>query len=430
MRGDWPVTSLSLDEWARVFGWHPYHFWGMADQGALKVTAQCDSVVYGYAWQDTQLAGRYEITQAIARAEALLAQQLGYRVGPVYTDATLPWPRLGDARLQRGGAWQADGRWLAVNLPEGEIQDLGVEARTSIGTAAVTLSDPDGDGADDRFTVTIATSVTDTDEIAIYFQATDRLNSDPVSERYRIRPVDVTISGGTATIRGASWLLVKPIWSEGFTKAPRDPAAAGTLATAVEVYRRYTNADSTAVTSSQAVITWETRPCHGWWCCCGCQDVSSAYSGSPYDPNAVAQAVARAGIRNARIGLVHAAEAAYDATTGVWSSLDWAVCTEPDRVTVRYLAGRPLTNGRVDSALAQVTARLAAAELGRPICSCDVANRELARWQFDRARVGGANDEQYAISPSDLDNPFGTRMGHIQAWQYVQKQQRLRGFTI
>lgn len=428
MRGDWPQTALSLDEWAQIFGWHPYHFWGMADQDVLAVTAQCDAVVYGYAWQDTQLAGRFEIAESIARAEALLLQELRYRVGPIYTEVELPWPALGDPRFVRTGAWDAQNRWLSVNLPEGEIRALGTEARTLIGAAAVMLSDPDGDGINERFTATIATSVTDPTEIACYFQAADRLNSDPVSERYRIRPLDVTISGGTATIRGASWLLVTPIQSEGFRQSPKDPTAPGVLATAIDVYRRYTEPASTDVTLSQAVITWETTPCHGWWCCCsGC--TTNAYGGSPYDPAAIAQAVARADMRNAAIGIVHAAEAAFDSTTGTWASLDWSVCRPPDRVTIRYLAGKPLVNFRIDRAFAQVVARLAAAELGRPICTCAAANWELARWQFDRARVTGADDESYATAPGDLDNPFGTREGHIQAWQYVQRQRRLRGFT-
>lgn len=429
MRGDWPITGLSLDEWRLIFGWHPYHFWGMADNGVLAQTSQCDSTVFGYAWQGDQIAGRYEITEAIASAEQKLLQELHYRPAPIYTEATMPWSQYGDSRFVRTGPMDAGGRWLSVDLPEGEIQAIGVEARTLIGTANVNLSDPDQDGVMERFTATIATSITDVTEIACYFQSTDRLNGDSVSERYRIRPLDISISAGTATIRGPSWLLVTPIQSEGFRMVAKNPVTAGVLATAIEVYRRYTNASSTAVTSSQAVITWETYPVHGWWCCCGCQTNASAYSGSRYDPAAIAQAVGRAGIRNARLGTVYAAESVYDTTAATWSALNWSVCTQPDRVTVRYLAGKALTNFRIDSALAQVIARLAAAELGRPICSCEVANREIARWQFDLA-YAGPNDETYQTAPGDLENPFGSRRGHVQAWRYVQAQRRLRGSTF
>jgi hypothetical protein len=130
-----------------------------------------------------------------------------------------------------------------------------------------------------------------------------------------------------------------------------------------------------------------------------------------------------------RNGIVYAAQSAYDTTSATWSSLDWSVCNTPDTVTIRYLAGQPLVNNRIPSPLAQVTARLAAAEMGRPICSCEVANREIDRWQFDLARSSGANDEAYSVSEADLSNPFGSRRGHIQAWKYVQANRRLRGST-
>ena len=66
-----------------------------------------------------------------------------------------------------------------------------------------------------------------------------------------------------------------------------------------------------------------------------------------------------------------------------------------------------------------ITARLAAAELGRPLCACEPANKELARWQFDMARTAGNNDERFAISAEDLNNPFGTRRGQAWAWKAV-----------
>jgi hypothetical protein len=76
-------------------------------------------------------------------------------------------------------------------------------------------------------------------------------------------------------------------------------------------------------------------------------------------------------------------------------------------------------------------ARLAAAELARPICACETANRELYRWQFDLSRSGGAADEAYAfMSPEQLNNPLGMRRGHIYAWQFVQNYRNLIGFSF
>jgi hypothetical protein len=97
---------------------------------------------------------------------------------------------------------------------------------------------------------------------------------------------------------------------------------------------------------------------------------------------------------------------------------------------VRYLAGSPLaSDGQMQEPFRTVVARLAAAELARPICGCDEASRELYRWQFDLARTSGAGDEAYgAISANDLDNPLGTRRGHVFAWRFIRQRQQLRGF--
>lgn len=415
------MPAMSLEEWRRAFGLQSWFFWGLAAStpAGLRVTAQADDVLTRYAWQSDDAAGRDDIVAAICSAERLLAQYLGYRVGPQYAEATVAWPRA-------PRAWDAAGRWLSVTLPEGEIQAIGVETRTLIGTPAVAYSDPDSDGVDELATATIATTVTDPAQIGVYVQASDRLNGDAVSEAYRIRPVQVRISGGTATITGPSWLFVRPIHYEGTAVQPLDPATAGVLVDVVEVYQRTTSQSGTTVATAGAVVTWETRPCHGWWCACGC--ASDPYSGSPYDPAAVAQAVGRVDVRDSRLGIVAAAPAYYDATTGIWRAPEPAVCWAPDRVTVRYLAGLSSPDGQqIRREWQTVVARLAAAELGRPICAKQPAGKELARWQFDRARVSGANDEGYATNPGDLSNPFGTRAGHIQAWQHVQRVAQTRG---
>lgn len=423
-----PVSpALSLEEWRRQMGLHPFYFWGMANDGVLRVTQQSDPVLRQYAYQDTDDVGRADIVEAIRSAEQKLRDWLGYRPGPQYTEATVPWPRDGDTRLVRTGPWDASGGWLSVTLPEGLVQAVGVESLTLIDTPAVAYTDPDGDGVRELATVTCATAVTDAAQLAVYFAAADRLNGDPVGDAYRIRPANVQIASGTATIRMPSWLLVKPINYEGFDVEDLDPAAGGVLATEVAVYQRTTSAAGTTTSTSQGVIVWQTTPSHGWWCCCGgC--ASDPYSGNAFDPAATASAVARVGIRDARLGIVTPAQATYDATSGTWAAFPWSVCAVPDRVTIRYLAGVPSPDGQQLARDWQVAvARLATAELTRPICAKYAANRAISHWQFDRARASGADDESYQISPADLENPFGTRTGHIAAWKFVQRLALTRG---
>jgi hypothetical protein len=430
-------NTLPLETWRQIMQVHPWWFWGIADASLLSTSADgCSSLTRQYAWQNSDAASRSELAKAIATAENILAEHLGYWPAPVYLSETKAWP-------SNSGAW---GRWWNVQLTNGYIQAIGVEAHTLISAAtAVTYTDTDGDGYMDTFTVgPIATTVTDPNEIALYFATADRFSAGDVSsdvgERWRIAPLVVTLSGGNVMVRGPAWLLIKPITYEGVTNVGANglsPALATGVpthyATTVDLYRRWTNPDGTTNTTSQGAIVWETRPCHGWYCCCdGCSAASQAFSGSPFDPAATAVALARVGIRDALNGIVSLGEAAFDTTSGVWSSLDWTVCDVPDRVVVRTLAGYPLG---ADSQMARiyqtVVARLAAAELARPICGCADANRELYRWQFDVARTGGANDEIYgAISAADLDNPIGTRRGHIAAWRFIRDRLHVRGFLL
>lgn len=427
MPGSVPTTNLlPLECWRQILQFHPWHFWGMSDSSLLSAAGEgCSSLVRQYAWQNSDAASRTEIARAIRTAESQLAEHLGYWPAPAYLTETHDWPG--------GVGW----RWPTIQLDTGQIRAAGVEQLDSISlAAAVVLSDRDGDGYDDTFTVgPIATTVTDPAQIALYTAAADRFpfgeRSADVGPSWRIEPVgvSVSISAGLVTITGPAWLLVNPVRYEGVTNiGPNglNPATAGTYVTTLDVYRRWTNPDGTdASATSQGAVIWETQPCHGWWCSCGC-----AVPSSTFDPAAIATATARIGLRNAENGIVSIGEASYNASTATWSALATAVCAVPDRAVVRFLAGQPLDHdGQMQRTYQIAVARLAAAELGRPICGCDDANRELARWQFDLARSSGANDEMYgAIAASDLDNPLGTRRGHVFAWRFIRQRQRLVGY--
>lgn len=412
------TPGLALEEWRRIFSYNPFHFWGLAN-ATVPVTSGCNALVRQYAWQHADFVGREEISQALETAEDRLREYLGYSPSPKYIEKTLSWPKYDNVGVWRYGNRDATGRMIAVDLGEGYLQALGVELLTDIATAAVTISDEDGDGLDDTFVATAATTVTDPDLIAVYFTATDRLDDEDASEKWRIRPVAVSISGGNVTIRGRSWLLVKPILNEGFNLADqgRDPDTAANFVTNIEIKSRTTNPDGQAFGDAQATLLWETDPCTGWWGCC--ENANLAYNTSQNDPAAIGYALGRVGIRDAKLGLVLPAQAVYNSTSGLWSAVSWSGVREPDRVTLRYLAGYPLDNGHMDSRWQKIVARLAAAELTRPICACQAANQELYHWQFDVARAAGANDEQYSISPADLDNPLGTRRGQVWAWKQI-----------
>lgn len=405
------ANLLSLEQWRKYFGYNPFHFWGLAN-AKVPVTSGCNTLVYEYAWQHADAVGRAEIAQAIESAESRLLEYLGYAPAPRYTEKTIPFPTYNDVAVWARGNPQ--GRANSVSLHDGYLQAVGVELITKIGDVNVVITDTDSDGVNDTFTASIATTETDPNRLAVYFTAADRLDMEDHSERWRIVPAAISISAGTATVRGRSYLLVKPVLREGVAvdDAVLDPAAATNYVTQVEISTRVTNTNGQLSTDAQAVLLWEAPT---WPSCCD----SFVYLPSTLDPAAVGTAVARVGIRDAKLGEVIPVQALYDTATGLWTGV-YPWCTyNPDRVTVRYLAGYPLENGTMARKWQVIVARFAAAELVRRICACDNANQELYAWQFDVARAAGANDEQYQISTSDLDNPFGTRRGQVWAWKQV-----------
>lgn len=422
---------LPLESFRRLLGYNPWHFWGMAHSTKVPLSDRCNTLVYEYAWQSVDAIGRAEIRAAIARAEEKLTEYVKFSPAPHYVSETVSYPRYYDIRRWYSSPAAADGRWLPITLSEGYIQALGIEAHTLIGTVNVTRSDADGDGLDDTFvTAATATTVTDITQIAVYFSAADRFTGESVGPRWRIDPVQVSISGGNVTVKGKAWQLVKPLLFEGYPNDENglqlDPTSATTYVTTVDVYRRYTNGDGTTNETAQGLFTWETLPSGGIGICCGTSSTDSST-----DPAAIATSIARVGIRDAVQGIVLPGTASYDTSSATWASIAWGSCHPPDRVLVRYLAGYPLTSaGEMDPRWQQIVARLAMAELTSPICSCDKANHQLAYWQTDLARTGGNNDDQYgAVSQSDLNNPFGTRRGHVQAWRWVLNNYQARGFV-
>lgn len=428
-----PANYLPLETWRQLIGYNPYHFWGLANS-SVPVTSACNTIVKEYAWQQADALGRNEIRESILAAEDRLFEHLGYRVGRRYVTKLLPYPQPVMGGFGPAGS---DGRWRAMNLGEGYIRAVGVATEAVIEAAAtVVYSDANNDGVTDTFTLTVdVTGITvSADEVEVFFGAADRPYGEPRQERYQIRPVQAIITGNTLTITGRSWLCVRPEQYEGVQIQPFDPdatdAGTGVFAQTLEVVRRYTDPNGTTTDDAQAVLIWETDPWPAW--ACGCSGSGLTFAGNRHDPAAQAYAVARVGIRDPRRGEVTPAEAVYTSNSGEWSARPWGTWRQPDRVLVRYVAGAE--ESEIASQLPggnwpMVVARFAAGELVRRISACDDANRSLYRWQFDRSQTAGANDEQYAISPADLNNPLGTTAGAIYAWKQVMNLRLQRAFV-
>lgn len=363
---------LSLETWRRIVAYHPLHFWQLHDPAKAPVTDGCMSIVREYSWQSLGAVGRDEIRRAIDAAEAKLADYLGYAVGA----RAATWPDLPIA---------ADG---TIRLPEGRLQALGAVSETLLGTPAIVLSDANGDGLYDTFTATLASALT-TDpagSLVVRFAESDQVTGQ--RDDWRIWPARSTTAlngGGTydITVRGPSAMLIRPRALEGVTATLaawpcQDPASyVGTIA-----------------------LWQQTR------------DAASAVTidGASYAATLV----------DARRGLIQLAACARP----VWCS------PVPPRATVAALAGEPLgADGDLSSAWQPIVAQLAAAEISGQPCACQAANHWLYHWQFDISRVKGG-EEEFAFKDAAMNNPFGTRRGHVRAWLAIRERIQPRGFRV
>lgn len=424
---------LSLEDFRRIISYNPFHFWGLGASSKAPLDSKCNTIVRQHAWQAATAAGRQEMREAIAKAETLLAEFLQYSVAPKFYEETIEYPKFYDASMARASSADATAHWASVTTTRGFVQAVGVESVTVLNNAAaVTYSDTDGDGLNDTFTATVATTETDAARIAIYFSSADRLDAEGVNEQWRIQPVTVSISGGVVSVRGRSWMLVKPVLYEGVTPTTNglNPETASNFVTTVSICKRYTNGNGTTVNDSQGVFVWETPPFPSW---ASCNSPTLVFSNNATDPASIATAMARVGIRDSGAGLLMPGAVAYDATTGVYTGIGWGTARPPDRVIIRYYAGQPLDEKyQMKEFFKGIVARLALAELTERISACDVANRNIYHWQFDLARTSGNADEAFgSINSSDLNNPLGgTRRGHVYAWRMVKQLGNIKGLIF
>lgn len=385
-------TLLPPDTWAKLMGLNPWEFNQIGNGFPIDNSAQCDHVFFQFSWQQDFLS-REEIAKCIDMAEDMVAQELGYYPAPKYIiNEVQQYPRPYNRELYAGGiTWR--GQLKSVQLNWHKVQGGGILARTLINAAtAVVLSDTDGDGINDAFTLTQATTVTDPDQIAVYFATADRGN-EPVDETWRIRPVKVSISGGIATVKGHSSLLVVPNLTLRTDAVVLDVTTAANYVAALDVYQ--VALDSGTDSSQQGNAIWEVLPC----------------TDSPCNVEYNALCI---GARQAEIGLV---SIDYNPNS---DSCHWHA---PDRVSINYLAGEPLVNGQMSQQMADIVAHLATALLPVEKCGCERSDRIIAYWR-EVAPANGEGLRQNLMGSYD-NNPFGPQRGALYAWNKVKRLRQL-----
>jgi len=415
MARDITPTKLTLDAFARYMGMHPIHF----NQVRLESNPHCDQIIFQHEWQNHDHVSREEIARAIAQAEAKIEEQLHFRLAPTWEldewhHAAVP----NSPEFHILNYSDARGHRQSVRADWGYFVSGGIEAKDLIeADVTIVYSDEDGDGYFETATLVVATTVTNKNEIAVYYPGEE------ADDTWEIRDTKVVISGGNATITFRRELAVIPSILEA-TAVDEEPPAADGLADAdfldeVDVYRHWNDPQT------QAIFLWEPMPticgsCNGSGCdACNYQATTGCL-------------ILKSEPRRADVAFW---PAAWDSDTEVF--IPAGICFPgrlPDMVRLWYYAGwrnrRMPYDNRLDREWEPIVAHMAASLLDRPPCDCAIG--DWNKWRQDLTLTAGDEDGKpfFRSAQGAEDNPFGSHRGEIEAWRKVKELRRLEGISV
>ena len=408
-------TLLSLDRFAAILGINPAHFNQAAGETTFPIGSTCSDVWPQFSWQASNQVSREQLARAIRDAEQDIARSLGYYPAPywVYQEVH-KFPRHHRPDVYQHSGLNVRGARKSVRAKFGKFIQAGqrlVAELTNSPATTVGLTLVYDLGALTA-TITIATTLTDVCEVKAFFA-----NYGGAPE-WEIRPAkSKSIAAGVLTMVFDAWLLIDPtLWEAYSTPAgfsAIDLAVVDNYVTSVELYR-----ETNDFTQPSATFYWEPSPA-------GLSAVSTCTScgGTGCVACSLSSQDGCLHARNTESGIVVPVPATYDADEATWTQDAYSVCRDPDQVKISYYAGEYDNRWLGDESCetlsnywAHAIAWLATARLDRPPCSCANVKAKFDSLQEDLA-LSGATSHQ--ITFQQLNNPFGTRRGEVQAWQRV-----------
>jgi len=413
-------------------GISPPHFNGAAGTTVFPVTPACSDIWRQHSWQKADRVSREDLALAIKNAEYDLARALGYYPAQRWiVNEMHQYPRHHRRDVYDSGT-NVRGFPKSVTAKFGRMIDIGQRALgDKIDVVPVYSSEQDPAGYDETVTVTAAHGgETDIREWKVF--VADR-NGEP---EWEIRdPRSVYINGANVVLTFWAWQFIDPDDWDAF---PEDTEGIATLDMETityladcDVYRVYN--DNTA---QSAEFFWEPE---NWLIspisCASC-------GGAGCSTCSLTTQDGCAHIRDVDLGIVVPMPASYDEDDEEWTLAAWTDCRAPDQVKIWYQAGElsqryldaenvtsDIGNGMVTDPLsdywAETIAWLATARLERTICACAnvISLANDLRIDVSRTDPDGAS---YFVDPTELSNPFGTRLGEIKAWRRVKKVANVR----
>ena len=424
-------TLLSLDRYAKILGIPPPHFNQGQAADVFPASGGCNDIWWQHAWQKGDRVSREELAQSIYDAEEDIARALGYYPAPKWiAQEQHVFPRHHRRDVYSAGGLNVRGQRKSLHTNYTKIIQAGQRAVTANTPATATVAGGTlvYDTAVQTLTATIsvATTFTSVCGVKVYFEGH---NGDP---EWEIRePTSKTIAGGVFTAVFPIWLFIDPdLWEEYPTTASGlstiDFTDTANLVDTVEIYYEYNDA-----TATSATFYWEPLPSSTY-----VGGLCTACGGSGCEACSLTSQDGCLNVRDVDRGLVVPQPATYDSDDAEWDEDCYSECRDPDMVRIYYWAGdqdnrylqgygcEPLSNY-----WAHAIAWLATARLDREFCGCVNVQSLVQEWRKDLAFV---KDTSYQVNLDLLNNPFGTRVGEVKAWQRVARIQgkQLRGGAI
>jgi len=426
-------TLLSLDRYAKIMGINPAHFWTAVavdlNPEVFPLGNRCSNIWPHYSWQNADQVSHYDLAIVIKQAEDEIARYLNFYPAPKWITNEVHKFNGHYNRTVYTFGYNVRQQLKSVNAKWGKLISPGQRGVSLVGTvtspaSGLVYTDDDSDGLSETATVSVSTTLTDANEINVYFQGK---SGHPDWEIREARSKE--ISGGTFTAKFDSWLFIDPDLREAYPTSDGFEAinisTTGNYVSTVDVYREYTN-----VTEKSAELFWERQPDSSLSLCSVCGGIGCQ----------ACTLVTQDGcchIRDVRRSLLIPQAATYDEDNEVWERVTMTECREPDQVKVWYYAGNladeflsGFTHQRLSYFWAQTIAWLATARLERPLCDCGNVTTLANNLMVDLAVSGG--EEARFIPAESLTNPFGTKKGEVMAWQRVSKfaEKVQRGYAV
>jgi len=355
-------TQLPLDTFAKYVGINPLHF-NQIEIVDLAPATDASMPMLQYEWQQADRIGREALAREIRSVEEQLEPWLGF-------SPLARWYEEEKAVTRPGASYS---NWYE-QLRRAYVISGGVERWTFVGNAPIVYTDNDGDGYAETADAALITDLTTEGEVAICYPDV----SEP--ELWEIRPTEVSIFGGVATITCRREQLVLAELMEGLAPRAIDGLDDSNFLDSVDVYRHWNDP------SDQGVLEWI----------------------STTTPSTQPLCIV---LRDPRLGIARIQEATC------------MCCGRPERVILRYYAGeKPYV---MDSKWAYVITALTCAQIDRPLCGGDTTQALIKYWKEDKTlrHSTDVGSSSWAVGKAILDNPLGTTRAAEYAWRMIQQYQ-------